>query len=292
MLLSMTGFGRATRTFGEKNISVEVRSVNSKMTDIRFKMPNNYKEKELELRRILTDQAERGKIDVYINVKSISGEDENTFNHELFRKYYKELHGLCTELDIAKTDILPAIIRMPNIVSSEDEAVSEEEWLVTQAILQEALKDFTHFRLTEGGAMESDMRTRTQIISDLLVQVAPHEKIRVEKLRTKMSQNLEEFMAKENVDKNRYEQEVLFYLEKIDITEEKVRLAQHCKYFVEQMNDKKTTSKGRTLNFISQEIGREINTLGSKAYSSEIQHIVVQMKDELEKIKEQIANLV
>ena len=292
MLLSMTGYGRASKTFGEKNISVEVRAINSKMTDIRFKMPSNYKEKELELRRIISEQAERGKIDVNITIRSLNGEEGFMINHELFKRYYAELQGLTKELKIPKSDILGSILRMPNITGGDEETLEEEQWVATQETLTEAMKDFSRFRQTEGGAMERDMRSRTQNILNLLDQVTPFEKERVGKLRGRLKQNLEEFMAKENVDENRFEQEVLFYLEKIDITEEKIRLGQHCKYFFEQLDDKKNTSKGRTLNFISQEIGREINTLGSKAYSADIQHFVVQMKDELEKIKEQVANLV
>jgi uncharacterized protein (TIGR00255 family) len=292
MLLSMTGYGRATRTFGEKTVTVEVRALNSKMTDIRFKMPFNYKEKEIELRRILTEQAERGKIDMSINIRSLAGEDEFALNHDLFKSYYREIKGLTAELEMPQVDILNAILRLPNIVGSDEAGVSEEEWEATQAAINDALVDFKKFRSTEGGAMGKDLRERIAAILQLMNDVLPYEKERIVKLRLRMKQNLEEFLAKENVDKNRYEQEVLFYLEKIDITEEKVRLEQHCRYFVETMDDKKNSSKGRTLNFITQEIGREVNTLGSKAYSSEIQHLVVQMKDELEKIKELIANLV
>jgi uncharacterized protein (TIGR00255 family) len=292
MILSMTGYGRATRTFGEKTVTVEVRALNSKMTDIRFKMPFNYKEKEIELRRILTDQAERGKIDMSINIRSLAGEEEFALNHDLFKSYYREIKGLTTELDMPQVDILNAILRLPNIVGSDEAGVSEEEWEATQAAISDAMVDFKKFRSTEGGAMGKDLRERVAVILQLMHDVLPFEKERIVKLRQRMKQNLEEFLSKENVDKNRYEQEVLFYLEKIDITEEKVRLEQHCRYFVETMDDKKNTSKGRTLNFITQEIGREINTLGSKAYSSEIQHMVVQMKDELEKMKELIANLV
>ncbi len=292
MLHSMTGYGRATRTFNDRSITIEVRALNSKMTDIRFKMPYNYKEKELELRRILTEQAERGKIDVAITIKSLSGEDDFALNHELFKKYYKEIKGLTHELDMPASDLLTAILRLPNIVGTDEEGVADEEWEIAQQTLADAIKDFKIFRMTEGGAMEKDLHERIANILKLLLAITPHEKDRIVKLRQRLRQNLEEFLGKENVDENRFEQEVLFYLEKIDVTEEKVRLEQHCRYFVETLDDKKNTSKGRTLNFISQEIGREINTLGSKAYSSDVQHLVVQMKDELEKVKELVANLV
>jgi uncharacterized protein (TIGR00255 family) len=288
----MTGYGRSTRSFGEKSVTIEVRALNSKMTDIRFKMPPYYKEKELELRRILTDQAERGKIDVSINIKSLSGEEDFALNHDLFKKYHKELLGLTKEVGLPSDDILNAILRLPNVVGTDDTGVPEEEWEAAQGALKDSLEDFKKFRQQEGGAMEKDLRERTAGIMQLMSDIKPFEKDRIVKLRQRLRQNLEEFLGKENVDENRFEQEVLFYLEKIDITEEKVRLEQHCRYFVETLDDKVNTSKGRTLNFISQEIGREINTLGSKAYSSEIQHLVVKMKDELEKIKEQVANLV
>jgi uncharacterized protein (TIGR00255 family) len=292
MLLSMTGYGRATSTFSDKSITIEVRALNSKMTDIRFKMPFNYKEKEIELRRILTEQAERGKIDVSINIRSLSGEDDYALNHELFKKYYKELKGLTAELSMPADDLLSAILRLPNIVGTDEEGVQDDEWEISHKTLLEALEDFKKFRLTEGGAMERDLHDRIANILQLLQEIVPHEKERIVKLRQRLRQNLDEFLGKENIDENRFEQEVLFYLEKIDVTEEKVRLEQHCRYFVDTLKDKKNTSKGRTLNFITQEIGREINTLGSKAYSSDIQHLVVQMKDELEKIKELVANLV
>ncbi len=288
----MTGYGRAAKTFKEKTISVEIRAVNSKMTEVRFKTPSRYKEKELELRRIVSDLAERGKVDVSLSVRSLNGEEDFAINHELFRRYHRELQSLTQELDIPNGDVLSAILRLPNITGSDEEAVDEEEWANAQEVLKEAFTDFTHFRETEGGSIEKDMRERVASILSLLQLIEPHEKERVVKLRARLRQNLEEFLAKENVDENRFEQEVLFYLEKSDITEEKVRLAQHCKYFIQQIEDKKSASKGRTLNFISQEMGREINTLGSKANSADIQHYVVRMKDELEKIKEQVANLV
>ena len=292
MLLSMTGYGRAARAFGDKTVTVEVRALNSKMTDIRFKMPYNYKEKEIDLRKILTEQAERGKIDVSINVKSLTGEEDFVLNHDLFKRYFQELTKLRTELGIEHGDVMQAIMRLPNVVGGDEEALNDEQWTATIAALQDALVEFKKFRATEGGAMAKDLRLRLSKIAELLVDIEPYEKERMGKLRLRMKQNLEEFMGKENVDKNRFEQEVIFYIEKIDVTEEKVRLEQHCRYFLTTLDDEKNTSKGKTLNFIAQEIGREINTLGSKAYSADIQHLVVQMKDELEKMKEQVANLV
>ncbi len=190
-----------------------------------------------------------------------------------------------------KEGIVAAILRIPNVVVSEEEDMDEEEWEQIQIVIEDALVNYNKFREAEGKAMEEDLRLRVSNIRNGLLNVDPFESGRVTRLRNRLKQNLEEFMGKENVDENRFEQEVLFYLEKIDITEEKVRLEQHCNFFLEQM-DAKTTSKGRKLSFISQEMGREINTLGAKAYSADIQRIVVSMKDDLEKIKEQVANSV
>ncbi len=291
MLLSMTGFGRATKNFGNKTIEVEIRSLNSKLGDLRFRMPGNYKEKELELRKLLTDVAERGKIDVNIYIRSLQGDDDFSLNTALFRRYYTELRALADELGIEKADILQAIMRIPSVVGSADGIIDPDEWQALLDTMQAALNDFVAFRKVEGAAMSVELRSRIEIIAELLTRVEPFEKDRIEKYRTRIEQNLADFLGKENVDRNRFEQEVIFYIEKIDITEEKVRLDQHLKYFIEQFTGQ-NSAKGRTLNFIAQEIGREINTLGSKAYSADIQRIVVQMKDELEKIKEIVANLV
>jgi len=187
--------------------------------------------------------------------------------------------------------MLQAILRIPNVVTSDAETIDEEEWKEVYKALELAMDKFQKYRATEGGAMEEDMNMRVDNIAALLQQLDPHEKERVERLRQRMYQNLEDYLGKDKVDENRFEQEILFYLEKIDITEEKVRLEQHCKYFKEELS-KKQPLKGRKLSFISQEMGREINTMGAKAYSSDIQRLVVGMKDELEKIKEQVANSV
>jgi len=291
MLLSMTGYGRVSHTFGDKTINVELRSLNSKYTDLRAKIPQNYKEKEPELRKIVTDRVLRGKIELVIEVQSAQGDDEYGLNQSLFRKYHRELRQLSEELQIEGGDMLQAILRIPNVVTSDAETIDEEEWKEVYKALELAMDKFQKYRATEGGAMEEDMNMRVDNIAALLQQLDPHEKERVERLRQRMYQNLEDYLGKDKVDENRFEQEILFYLEKIDITEEKVRLEQHCKYFKEELS-KKQPLKGRKLSFISQEMGREINTMGAKAYSSDIQRLVVGMKDELEKIKEQVANSV
>jgi uncharacterized protein (TIGR00255 family) len=290
MLYSMTGFGRASRSIAEKSIMVEVRSLNSKYTDLRFKVPNNFKEREHEFRRIITDRTERGKIDAIVEVKSLMGEEGYSINAPLFRRYFRQITELSEELNVPAGDIVQTILRIPNVVSTEDSELSEEEWEAIMSVVEEALDQFDHFRQTEGAALEQDLRSRIINIRDLLQKVPTHEVERIDRLRQRLRQNLDEFMGKENVDENRFEQEVLFYLEKMDISEEKVRLEQHCIFFLEQL-ELEGKSKGRKLSFISQEMGREINTLGAKAYSAEIQRLVVAMKDELEKIKEQVANV-
>ena len=291
MLLSMTGYGRAVKSFKEKTITVEVRSLNSKFTDLRFKIPQNYREKEPVMRRMVTDSTQRGKIDVSVDVKSLSGEAEFALNKSLFKKYHEVLSTLSNEIGMNNEGMMQAILRMPNVVAAADNELEEEEWTVLNATISEALEAFSNFRKTEGNAMEVDCTSRINTITTLLEQISPFESERVNRLKKKINKHMEEYVGKDNIDANRFEQEILYYLEKIDVTEEKVRLAQHCKYFIEELQASKTL-KGRKLSFISQEIGREINTLGSKANSSDIQHIVVQMKDELEKIKEQVANTV
>jgi uncharacterized protein (TIGR00255 family) len=287
----MTGYGRATQNYGAKVITVEMRSLNSKFTDIRMKVPANFREKEHELRRFLSDRVERGKIDLSIEVKSFGSGDAFGLNVPLFKKYYQEISALTEEMGGEKDGIIAAILRIPEVVMSAEDSIDEEEWKAIQGTLDKAFESFHSFRQAEGGAMEKDLRLRVNNIHSALQEVDPFERGRVDLLRNRLKQNLEEFLGKDNVDENRFEQEVLFYLEKIDITEEKVRLAQHCKFFLEQLDAERNT-KGRKLSFISQEMGREINTLGAKAYSADIQRIVVRMKDDLEKIKEQVANSV
>lgn len=291
MFLSMTGYGRAEGTFEDKTIVVEIRSLNSKFSDIKFKMPQLYRNLEPSLRKTISAKTERGKIDVNVEVKSMSGDDEFALNTPLFKRYYNELSALSTELGMEKTDIMQAILRLPNVVTSDSSTISKEEVAKLNEILKEALEKFHQYRLDEGGAMEKDCIMRINNILNPIGDLAPFEAERVEKLKARLKSHMEEYVGKDNIDANRFEQEVLYYLEKLDITEEKVRLEQHCKYFLEEL-EKKNLQKGRKLSFITQEMGREINTLGSKANSPDIQRIVVKMKDELEKIKEQLANSV
>ncbi len=291
MLLSMTGYGRAAGSFGGKSISVEVRALNSKLTDLKMRLPADYKEKEIELRKLITDHAERGKLDVIVEVQSADGAALVSLNESLFRGYYRELTRLSSELGLPQNDILPTIMRIPNVVAAPTGEVDDDEWEAICKVMTNALDHLKSFRRQEGRALESDLRLRVANILINLSEITPFEQERFTRMRERLRNNMEETFGKDNLDANRFEQEILYYLEKMDITEEKVRLEQHCKYFIEQVENKGGQSAGRTLNFISQEMGREINTLGAKAYDADIQRLVVQMKDELEKIKEQLANV-
>lgn len=286
----MTGYGRSSRNFEKRTITVELRAVNSKTTDLRLKLPLDFKDKEILLRKLITDKGERGKIDVQISIESNIDKDNGGINQSLFKRYYKEIQRLNEEMGNGIGNFTEAVLRIPNVVTGDTDGIDDEEWEEIETVVNEAFEQFNAFRLAEGKAHEDDLRERTNAILINLLKVSPFEADRIHKMKQRLRQNLEEFWGRDNVDENRYEQEILFYVDKMDITEEKIRLEQHCKYFMEQL-DNKATSKGRQLNFITQEMGREINTLGAKAYHSEIQHLVVGMKDELEKIKEQIANV-
>lgn len=290
MLLSMTGYGRASGSYAGKTISVELRTLNSKLTDLKLRVPADYKEKEIELRKLVTDHAERGKIDLLVEVQNADGAAIVSLNESLFRGYHRELSRLAGELNIQQHDLLQAILRIPNVVAAPSGEMDEEEWEAVCGVVNHALDHLKAFRRQEGRALESDLRLRVANILIYLSDIAPFEQDRFTRMRERLRNNMEEAYGKDNLDANRFEQEILYYLEKMDITEEKVRLEQHCKYFIEQIENK-NQSAGRTLNFISQEMGREINTLGAKAYDADIQRLVVQMKDELEKIKEQLANV-
>jgi uncharacterized protein (TIGR00255 family) len=286
----MTGYGRAVGTHNDKVISVEVRALNAKVTDVKLRFLGDYKEKELELRRVILEHAERGKLDVLIEVQSADGAAAVSLNEALFRGYYREVKRLAEELQLPMSDILPALLRIPNIINSSSAEIDDEEFEAILSVVRRALDNLREYRRQEGKALGTDLRMRVEHILSLLGELLPYEQERFVRMRERLRANLEENFGKENLDANRFEQEILYYLEKMDLTEEKVRLEQHCRYFIEQLEDP-NRSAGRSLNFISQEMGREINTLGAKAYDANIQRIVVQMKDELEKIKEQLANV-
>lgn len=291
MILSMTGYGQASREFKDKTIRVEIKSLNGKTSDIRCKIPGSYKEKEIQLRKLVLEKAFRGKFDFSLTIESEKGDDEYGLNKLLFKKYYNEITELQKELGIESGDILQTILRIPNVVGSLNEELDEEEWVVVLATCEDALTGLTNFRAEEGTAAEKDLVEASANIAQLLKDVEQYESGRIETLKERFRRNLEEFNQDEQVDRNRFEQEIIYYIEKLDINEEKVRLAQHCKYFDEVMNSD-SMEVGKKLGFIAQEMGREINTLGAKANQKNIQQIVVSMKDSLEKIKEQVANIV
>jgi len=289
MIRSMTGFGNAVVEFGSKTISVDIRSLNSKFFDLTLRVPSAYKEKDMEMRTMLGRELERGKVEVYISIDSSEPQRKSRINKDIVRQYHSELKALNEELKITTDDYLGTILRLPDALNMEVEHFDEEEWKQINETLQQAMKAFNAFRDKEGKFMEKDLRERIDAIEDNLKKIEPLEAGRIENIRKRLADQMKESAAKDAVDKNRFEQEVLYYLEKMDVTEEKVRLRSHCIYFLETMNDPQ--SNGKKIGFITQEMGREINTLGAKANDAVIQKFVVQMKDELEKIKELMMNI-
>lgn len=286
----MTGFGKSTAEYAEKSITIEIKSLNSKQFDANLRMPPLYRSKEAELRLILGSGLVRGKVEMNINVDS-NGESSNYhFNRGLAKQYYEEITHLSEDLNIEMNDqIINAILRMPDVLKAEQPELSDEEWEVVRASTLQAIDSLNSFRSQEGLSLEKDLKDRVSSIEKLLKDVEPFEEQRIIALRERIMKQLEETMPQGKVDMNRFEQEIIYYLEKLDINEEKVRLSRHCQYFIETLSDNSTN--GKKLGFISQEMGREINTLGSKANDADMQKIVVLMKDELEKIKEQLFNI-
>ena len=288
MLQSMTGFGKATGTYQNKKITVEIKSLNSKNLDLYVRMLPQYKEHEIDLRKYIGNQLDRGKIECNINVETNGESKSYNINKELAGRYYSEIVDLGGYLEIPTTDVMATLLKMPDIFSSESEEADENEWVFIFDLVKEAVQKHIEFRNDEGSALYDEFKTRITNINNAFLQVPKYEKARIEDIKNRIESNLEEFASGTKVDKNRFEQVLIYYIEKIDIAEEKQRLAKHLEYFLEIMDQPK--SQGKKLGFISQEIGREINTLGSKAYHSEMQKLVVEMKDELEKIKEQVLN--
>lgn len=286
----MTGYGKAIGNLGNKKFTVEVRSLNSKQLDLSVRMPSVYREKELEVRNELSKLIDRGKMEFSIYCE-LQGEDSsNTINKAIATGYYNQIKSLADDLKIElKEDILATVLRMPDVMKTERQELDENEWKNVWKIAKEALNKFDEFRLSEGETLYKELSSRVKSILDLLKQVDPFETVRIETVKERIYKALADLSGSENVDKNRFEQELIYYIEKLDISEEKLRLTTHCNYFIETMNA--DAGQGRKLGFISQEMGREINTLGSKSNHAEMQKIVVIMKDELEKIKEQILNI-
>jgi uncharacterized protein (TIGR00255 family) len=289
MIKSMTGFGRATVATGDKKMVIEVKSLNSKTLDASLRLPPSYKEKELEIRALVKQRLERGKIDLSIH-DDAAGERDVALNQPLLAAYFRQLLDVATALGVApdKGELLQAALRFPDVMQARAAEPGDEEWQALRHGLDEALDCLDDFRRREGEALLEDILGRVALIEALAAEVPRFEGQRVEAVRQRLRDKLEEWTAA-GVDENRLEQELIYYIEKFDITEEKTRLAQHCRYFVDTARNEE--APGRKLAFIAQEIGREINTLGSKANDHDIQKLVVRMKDELEKIKEQTLNL-
>lgn len=291
MIKSMTGFGKTTVEVGNKKVVIEIKSLNSKQLDLNLRMPNLYKEKEMEVRGMVKEWLDRGKVDMFIYFDNSETEKEVQINRSVVAQYLNQMLEIAESLEAVpdKGELLQTVMRFPDTLQTKTEELKEEEWSQLKAGVVTALEAMNHFRMQEGKALIEDIVHRVRLIQDLSAQVPQFEKKRVEVIRQKLQEKLTEWTDVKNIDQNRMEQEIIYYLEKLDITEEKVRLANHCKYFIETVE--KEEAPGRKIGFIAQEIGREINTMGSKANDHDIQKLVVRMKDELEKIKEQSLNV-
>lgn len=289
MIYSMTGYGRAVAMYQDKKICVEVRSLNGKAMDLSTRMAQQFKGHEMEVRSYLTAMLERGKVDFALWVEQNGKDETPSVNKDVMRCYIEQLHEASQQLNISlPQNIMEVVLRMPDVISrKETYEVSDEEWAVAKEAVERAVSDLLSFRKQEGEALYAKFRTKIDNIAQLLATVEQYETERVAKIKSRIVDNLEKLVGID-YDRNRLEQELIFYIEKLDVSEEKQRLANHLEYFVSTMND--TQGQGKKLGFIAQEMGREINTLGSKSNHAEMQNIVVKMKDELEQIKEQVLN--
>lgn len=288
MLKSMTGFGKATKEFENKTVNVEIRSLNSKTMDLSLRLSSTYRDKEYELKSEITKLLERGKVDLSVYVESKIVETPVEINIDLAKTYYNKLKQLATELNEPATNLMSHVLKMPDVLKSERKEPNEQDWKDILQVVFAAVADLNKFREDEGKSIEIDFENRLAIINDSLEKIKVHDANRIQNIKDRIKKNLDEVVGKDNIDNNRFEQELIYYIEKLDINEEKVRLKTHLDYFIKTM---KEPAGGRKLNFIGQEIGREVNTIGSKANDAEMQKMVVLMKDELEKIKEQTNNV-
>ena len=290
MIQSMTGYGKATAETGSRKVIVEIKSLNSKAMDISTKIIPAYRDKELDIRSRITAALERGKVDfsLYIDAASTSG--AQAINVPVFKSYLEQIKAVATQTGAPMpADLFPVILRMPEVLSTnQQEEVSDEEWAAVSTAVDQAINALVEYRKVEGAALEKKFREKISNISALLASVEPYEKDRVAKIKERMRTSMQDAVGK-NYDENRFEQEMIFYIEKLDINEEKQRLTNHLDYFIKTLED--GHGQGKKLGFIAQEMGREINTLGSKSNQAEMQNIVVRMKDELEQIKEQVLNV-
>ncbi len=290
MIQSMTGFGKATGEYNGKKIIVEIKSLNSKQADISTRMAGLYREKEIEIRNEVSQALERGKIDLAIYFDNSARENITQINQAMIEAYYLQIKQISANTGIEiPQNWFEILLRLPDVMKSEISELDENEWIEVKKILKDAIHQLNNFRIQEGKVLEDIFQTKIAFIGKLLEDIAPYENERVERIKLKLEENLQKIGDKFDYDKNRLEQELIFYIEKLDVNEEKVRLKAHLNYFIETMENEK--APGKKLGFISQEIGREINTLGSKSNHSEMQKIVVLMKDALEQIKEQVLNI-
>ena len=290
MIQSMTGYGKATVTFGEKKIHVELKSLNSKALDLSVRMAPLYREKEMEIRNLISKALERGKVDFSLWIEKEAAEAATPINAALMNNYYEQIKHITATTDIPMpADLFATLLRMPDVLTKVDiQELSDEEWAVVRQAIDEAITQITNFRIQEGAALEKKFHEKLDNIEALMKDIEPYEMERVTKIRERITAALEKTISVD-YDKNRLEQELIYYIEKLDINEEKQRLANHLAYFRETMAT--GHGQGKKLGFIAQEMGREINTTGSKSNHAEMQNIVVRMKDELEQIKEQVLNV-
>ena len=282
----MTGFGKSTATFSGKKVVVELRALNSKNLDIYLKVPALYKSKEIDIRKMIGQSLDRGKVEAIISIENTGDKQSYGINKSLALRYLNEMKALSSDTNIDESNLLATVVRLPDVLITEEADVTEEEWEALKEVISEALQSLIRFRSQEGNSLEEDFRDNIAKIQHLLDLVPNYEQERITAIKERIRKGLEE--VAENIDENRFEHELIFYIEKLDISEEKVRLSNHLNYFLETME--KSQAVGKKLGFIAQEIGREVNTLGSKANHADLQKIVVDMKDALEKIKEQILN--
>lgn len=285
----MTGFGKGEAVYGDKKFRVELRSLNSKQLDLSIKLPGKYRAAEAEVRNIITRELQRGKVDCFISVESAVAETSAHINTEAFKAYADELRRACAEVSLKIDDsaLMQSLLRLPDVVTTEEREVSAEEIASIVEAAKSAAAELNAFRVQEGQILIADLLKRIDLIEKYRHEVEPFESARVDTIKNRIRENIEKLQLE--VDNNRLEQEMIFYIEKLDITEEKVRLDNHCRYFREVAAEEEAA--GRKLGFIAQELGREINTMGSKSNEANMQRLVVKMKDELEKIKEQVLNI-
>jgi uncharacterized protein (TIGR00255 family) len=290
MVKSMTGFGLASTDSENVKFSVEIKSLNSKFLELNLKLPRAYSDKELLLRNICSKDIERGKVNIAINIERTDETQKGaTINTALLTRYYNQLTEINNSLGANSPNLIQTALNFPEVISYSEEEVNENDWELLLATFHKALTNFNEFRADEGSVLRLDLELRIQNILSFFAEIDELAPLRIAQVKTKLMQFLEENVGKVNVDQNRLEQELIYYIDKLDITEEKTRLKSHCDYFIATLNSK--DANGKKLGFITQEIGREINTMGSKANDAHIQHLVVGMKEELEKIKEQLLNV-